>query len=123
MKKMLPFFCGLFMAALVQGQIIHIPADYSKIPKEVNKLNSFGFQNGNPMDRLFSKLPINNARLLLYKTYEQDLSDFEELFAISGNSFEKFLEHCRELEKHPQPEIGLKDLIKKLKSGLQPISQ
>ena len=36
MKKMLLFFCGLFLAALVQGQIIHVPADYSTIQLGIN---------------------------------------------------------------------------------------
>ncbi len=65
----------------------------------------------------FASTPLNNARLLLYKTYEQDLSDFEELYILSDQNFEKFLNYCKELEKHPKPETGLKDLIKKLREN------
>ena len=100
--------------ALRQQQFAEIKSDFEKDFLPRAKTNYYS---------RFSKVPINNARLLLYKTYEQDLSDFEELFIITGNSFEKFLEHCRGLEKHPQPEIGLKELIKKLKSESNPISQ
>jgi predicted aminopeptidase len=60
----------------------------------------------------FASAKLNNARLLLYKTYEQDLADFEELYRISGENFEVFIKHCRELEKHPKPEQGLKELLK-----------
>jgi predicted aminopeptidase len=63
----------------------------------------------------FANASLNNARLLLYKTYDQDLADFEELYQISGKNFEVFLKHCRELEKHPKPEQGLKELLQQLK--------
>jgi predicted aminopeptidase len=65
---------------------------------------------------LYKKFPntkLNNARILLYKTYVQDLSDFEKLFEQSGRDFGRFLEACRGLETHPKPEQGLKDLVAK----------
>jgi predicted aminopeptidase len=62
----------------------------------------------------FPKIYLNNARLLVYKTYMQDLSDFEKLFVLSGNDFQKFIDHCRTLEDSKKPEIDLKELIQKL---------
>lgn len=59
----------------------------------------------------FVKLDLNNARLNVYKTYVKDLSDFEKLYELNSRDFLKFLENCRNLEKHPKPEEGLKDLI------------
>jgi predicted aminopeptidase len=59
----------------------------------------------------FRDLNLNNARLMLYKTYMQDLSDFEKLYDQVGRDFSKFIEACRKLESHPKPEEGLKELI------------
>lgn len=63
----------------------------------------------------FPKNSLNNARLSLFATYTQDLEDFSVLFDLSGRDYRVFLEHCRELEKHPNPEIGLKELISRLR--------
>jgi predicted aminopeptidase len=63
----------------------------------------------------FKKMKLNNARLMLYKTYMKDLSDFETLYEQTGRDFTKFLNACRDLESHPKPEQGLKDLIAKLR--------
>lgn len=60
----------------------------------------------------FKDLNLNNARLMLYKTYMQDLSDFETLYDQVGRDFSKFIEVCRKLESHPKPEEGLKELIR-----------
>ena len=62
----------------------------------------------------FGSTPLNNARILLYKTYVQDLSDFQKLWEISGKDVQKFIEHCRSLESHPKPEVGLKELLAEL---------
>lgn len=62
----------------------------------------------------FSEIKLNNARLLIYKTYMNDLSDFETLFNLSGKNFEEFLAKCKELEKSPDPELTLKELIKRI---------
>lgn len=59
----------------------------------------------------FPEISLNNARLLLYKTYLQDLSDFEKLYEQSGRSFDTFLQKCRSLEKSKKPEEDLKKLI------------
>ena len=60
----------------------------------------------------FSEINLNNARLLNYKTYEQDLSDFEALYAKVGYDFPKFIEACKTLESSKHPEDDLKLLIK-----------
>lgn len=62
----------------------------------------------------FSKVPMSNARLLLFKTYNEDLSDFALLFEKSNSDFKVFMQHCKSLEDSPSPEIALKDLLKKL---------
>lgn len=59
----------------------------------------------------FSQIPLNNARLLLYKTYLQDLSDFEKLYEMSHHEFDAFLEKCRSFENSKKPEEELKKLI------------
>jgi len=58
----------------------------------------------------FSKTALNNARLLLYKTYLQDLSNFQRLAEKLHWNYQEFLESVKTLEKHPDPEQGLKSL-------------
>jgi predicted aminopeptidase len=62
----------------------------------------------------FPEIKLNNARLLMYKTYMQDLSDFETLYKLSNEDFQIFLDHCKSLESAEKPEEGLKALIAKL---------
>jgi predicted aminopeptidase len=64
----------------------------------------------------FESREINNAYLLIFKTYMQDLSDFEELYDLSGKDMQRFLQNCKDLESHQNPEQGLKELIKALKT-------
>lgn len=60
----------------------------------------------------FSENPLNNARLLVYKTYLQDLSQFAKLAEKSADKdFKKILALVQTLEKHPEPEKGLKELL------------
>jgi len=59
----------------------------------------------------FQDVKLNNARLLVYRTYMQDLSDFEKLFDKSGKDFKKFLEECKSLEKEKDPVAALKAKI------------
>ena len=61
----------------------------------------------------FSDAKLNNARLLVYKTYMQDLSDFEKLYEVAGRSYSKFIENCRSLEKAKDPAAALKEMIAK----------
>lgn len=61
----------------------------------------------------FPNVKLNNARLLVFKTYMQDLNDFEALYSQVGGSFVRFMKECQRLEKSKDPEADLKELIKK----------
>ncbi len=65
----------------------------------------------------FDTIDLNNARLIVYKTYLQDMSDFENLYTLAGNDFEKFMIIVKRLEKHDKPSEGLKELVVELKKG------
>ncbi len=56
----------------------------------------------------FQNIKINNARLLVYRTYMQDLSDFEKLYEKNGRDFKKFLEECKTFESEKDPVKALK---------------
>jgi predicted aminopeptidase len=58
----------------------------------------------------FKSLKLSNARLLVYKTYLQDLSKFEGLAQKTGQDFRTFLEKVKLLEKHPEPEKAISEL-------------
>lgn len=59
----------------------------------------------------FASAKLNNARLLIYKTYMQDLGDFEKLYELTGHDFEKFLAQCRTFETEKNPSAGLKEIL------------
>ncbi|UYL09036.1 aminopeptidase [Bdellovibrio sp. SKB1291214] len=59
----------------------------------------------------FTNAKLNNARLLVYKTYLQDLADFETLYQQSGKNFQIFIERCKALEGEKDPAKKLKELI------------
>ena len=65
----------------------------------------------------FDTIDLNNARLIVYKTYLQDMSDFENLYTLCGKDFEKFMNTVKQIEKHEKPSQGLKDLVAELKKG------
>lgn len=56
----------------------------------------------------FEKSELNNARLMGFKLYMNDLSDFEKLSAKLNGDFAKILEYCLSLEKEKDPEAALK---------------
>lgn len=58
----------------------------------------------------FPEVKLNNARLSVYKTYMKNLDDFAKLYQKLGFDFRKFMELCRKLESHPDPEAGLKEM-------------
>lgn len=60
----------------------------------------------------FIKKPLNNAQLINYKTYYEDLSDFEKLYNKVGKDFSAFLDYCKKLERENNPEQALKDFVK-----------
>lgn len=63
----------------------------------------------------FPDLNLNNARLLVYKTYMQDLGDFQKLYELLDQNYSRFISKCQSLEKADDPAQALKDLILSLK--------
>ncbi|MGE9744687.1 aminopeptidase [Bdellovibrio bacteriovorus] len=59
----------------------------------------------------FADAKLNNARLLVYRTYMQDLSDFEKLYEIRDRNYFSFIEACRGLEKAKDPSAELKKML------------
>lgn len=59
----------------------------------------------------FQDIKLNNARLLVYRTYMQDLGDFEKLYDKVGGDFKKFVDECKSLEKEKDPVEALKKKI------------
>lgn len=62
----------------------------------------------------FPQIELNNARLLVYKTYMQDLSDFEKLYQLVGGNFEEFINRCKALESAKDPAAELKKIVAQL---------
>jgi predicted aminopeptidase len=65
----------------------------------------------------FDSIDLNNARLIMYKTYLQDMGDFENLYSLCGKDFEKFMNTVKQLEKYEKPSQGLKDLVAEMEKG------
>lgn len=63
----------------------------------------------------FSKAKINNAYLLNYKLYMNDLSDFEKLTELYKGDFSSILSYLKSLEGSASPEAKLKEHIKSRK--------
>lgn len=55
----------------------------------------------------FADVKLNNAFLMGYKTYMQDLGDFEKVFKKFSGDFKKFLEFCKSLESEADPVAAL----------------
>ncbi len=60
----------------------------------------------------FPDLKLNNARLVLYKTYMKDLADFEQLYQKLEGRYDLFLEKCKSLESSQDPEADLRSWVK-----------
>lgn len=58
----------------------------------------------------FQKINLNNARLNVYKTYVQNLKDFEEAYQRHGKNFKIFIERCKALEKSKDPSSDIKTI-------------
>ena len=56
----------------------------------------------------FETVELNNARLIHYRLYLENLDDFEAVFQRLGGDFHKMLEFCRSLEKESDPKAALK---------------
>lgn len=59
----------------------------------------------------FAQAKLNNAKLLGFKLYMNDLSDFEKLNTKLAGNFDRILEYCKSLEKADDPEKTLKDFV------------
>lgn len=58
----------------------------------------------------FTKEKMNNARMGLYKTYMQGLSDFEDAYKRHGSDLLKFIDVIKRLENSKDPERDLKTI-------------
>jgi predicted aminopeptidase len=58
----------------------------------------------------FEKTHLSNARLLLYKTYTEDLTDFKTLLIRCNNDLKVFIERVKILETSSDPIHDIKDL-------------
>lgn len=59
----------------------------------------------------FLESELNNAVLAGYRTYLQDLSQFEKLFLMANQSVSKMIEICKKFEASKNPEEELKKII------------
>jgi len=56
----------------------------------------------------FHELSLNNARLLVYRTYVSDLGDFEILFSKVNGDFKRFIQVAKSFEDSKDPVQALK---------------
>lgn len=56
----------------------------------------------------FSEIEMNNAQLMGYKLYMNNLDDFEKISLLFSCDFEKILAYYKSLEKEKDPELTLK---------------
>lgn len=85
-----------------QQQFVQLQEDFKKEMLPQLKTESY---------KKFQNIKLNNARLLVYRTYMQDLGDFEKLYEKTGGDFKKFLEECKAFEKEKNPVEALKDRV------------
>jgi predicted aminopeptidase len=64
------------------------------------------FRNRNSYSK-FTKTKLNNAQLLTYKLYLNDMSDFEAVFNRLDKNFFRMLTFCKSLESAPDPKAAL----------------
>jgi predicted aminopeptidase len=62
----------------------------------------------------FSDIKLNNAKLMYFKTYMQDLGDFEKLYKKSQGRWFEFFKLAKTLEKSTDPEADLKKLTSEI---------
>lgn len=58
----------------------------------------------------FTKEPMNNARMGLYKTYMKNLNDFSDAYKRHGSDLLKFIEAVKQLQDSKDPEQDLKKI-------------
>ena len=59
----------------------------------------------------FPKLKLNNAQLLSYETYMEDLSDFKKAYHQMGEDFPKFLSYLKTLKSSRDPQKALEEFF------------
>ncbi len=59
----------------------------------------------------FDEIKLNNARLMVYKTYMSDFSNFDRLWTLARGDFQIFIEKCKKLKNSKNPDKDLADLI------------
>lgn len=63
----------------------------------------------------FPNKPLNNARLLLFSTYIDKLSDFQKLWEQSGSQFQEFMKRMKSLENSSDPQRELAEIANSTK--------
>jgi predicted aminopeptidase len=66
----------------------------------------------------FPDIQLNNARLLIYKTYVGDMADMEKIFVTLDRDYGRFLALAKKLEGEKNPESTLKGWREKSKEDL-----
>jgi len=84
---------------------------FEKIKKDFNR--DLALQLKTKIYEKFKDQKINNAYLGLYKTYNQNLDDFEIVYNNVNRDILKFIEMMKTLEKSENPEQDLKKLGEK----------
>jgi predicted aminopeptidase len=85
-----------------QDYMLEIKRKFTEKVSKKLKTNSY---NG------FSSEKLNNASLLLYRTYLTDYSDFEKAFNFSNKDISKFLNFCTSLKNEKDPSKALKEKL------------
>ncbi len=60
--------------------------------------------------------PLNNALLLSYQTYYENLDDFQTLFDLMDRNLKQFIDFFKSIESDPQPQARLEEKILLLSS-------
>jgi predicted aminopeptidase len=61
--------------------------------------------------KYFSKMKLNNAKLLVFKTYQMDLMLFDQVYKKLDQDIHKFLNYCTSLEKSDDPEKDMRAFV------------
>lgn len=81
-------------------QSIHLKFKMNLLPK----LNADRY-------KAFTETELNNARLMLYSTYNNNQKTFEKLFIHFKKDWKEFLEYCKTLENSKNPDQTIKELL------------
>ena len=66
--------------------------------------------------KYFSKIKLNNARLLSYRSYNYNMEEFEKLFTSSlvNKKIEAFIDYCTRFEEAEDPEKAFSKVVMKM---------